>query len=837
MNSEVTTFQRLTENAKNTIKEAYALAKSMNHQELMVIHVFLVFLVNKSTIGHDILDRLGIDINLTEGRVRRELSLYAQFTNASLKKVNVTTFSQQIKDLINEGYQIASEMKQVYVGSEHLLLAMFKMRGVKFVDDMLMAGLTYERVKKLVENISPGLVLQNSQLSQEDLDGQKQDTYTAPDFTKDMTLLAFNGKYPNISGRDNEIKRIIHILSRKTKNNPILVGEAGVGKTAIVEGLVNRIAAKDVPSSLINKRVLNVDVSSIIAGAKLRGDVEERINYIVNEAIEDGNTILFIDEIHNIVGAGSVGAKDTMDMANLLKPHLTDSSLVVIGATTVDEYNRYFETDSALSRRFQPVMVDELDVQSAMNVVINLKKDFENYHKVKIKNEAIEEAVNLSAKYIKDRFLPDKAIDLLDEACASIKIGREIAIEPELSRLGEELIYAQQQKEKFVKVKDLSRAAKFREKEDSIISEITDIIEGKKVVQKKYAKTVTPELVQQIVVDWTKIPLAASKISDKTLVNLGNRLKKRVVGQDYVLENVTKAIQRSHLGLGDGKRPLASFLFLGPTGVGKTELARSLAQELFGDEKLMMQIDMSEMMEGHSISKLIGSPPGYVGYDQGGQLTNFVKRKPYSVVLFDEIEKAHIDTLNLLLQILEEGHLTDAKGKRVDMSNTIVIMTSNIGASEVSNDHRLGFDIDFESEEGEDKSEIDSAYKEMKDRIIEKLRETLRPELINRIDLVDVFRGLNKQDCLKISQKVIDDLKLRLIPKGVLISVDADVVSYVNEEGYSKEYGGRNIRRKVQDIIENGLAQFLLSQKISTKRKNLLEVQVKMKNSMVVFER
>jgi ATP-dependent Clp protease ATP-binding subunit ClpC len=821
-------FDRLTDNARKTINQGYGIAKSYMHKEFVVIHVFLALLENKKGIVEEIVDKLGIDVNITIGRIRTELSKISSSASSDTYKKPI--FSEELRQLINESYLVASELSQVFVGTEHIFLAMFRMRSLKFVEDMQKFGISYSNLRKVLESLGNYSMI--DQIPDIDDSDDNLNADDLPFFVRDMNKLSEDGKLADITGRDQEIKRLIHILSRKTKNNPILVGEAGVGKTAIVEGFVNLIADKDVPASLIPKRVLNVDVASIVAGAKLRGDVEERITYLVNRAIEDGNVILFIDEIHNIIGAGSVGGKDTLDIANILKPYLASSELTVIGATTAEEYQKYFEEESALNRRFQPIFVDELDVESTEKVLLHMKKELESYHKVKITNEAIKQSVVLSHKFIKDRYLPDKAIDLLDEACASVKIGREIAIEPELSKMGQKLIDIQKKKEDAVRKKNMSKALDLKKKEEKVVLEIESIIEGKKAGKKKYKKTVTEELIKQTVVDWTKIPIAASDISNKKLKDLAANIKERVVGQDHVVENVSMAIQRSHLGINRGSRPLSSFLFLGPTGIGKTELAKVLAKELFGSEDLILQIDMSEMMEMHSGSKLIGSPPGYVGYQEGGQLTTHVKRKPYSVVLFDEIEKAHPDTLNLLLQILDEGHLTDGRGSRVSFSNTVVVMTSNIGAEDVSTDNKLGFDVYVDEK---DRGVMDKAYGEMRDKIIDTLRKKLRPEFINRIDLIDVFRGLNKDDCLQITKIQVNDVVINLLNSGIALEVSDDVMSYINDEGYSKEFGGRNIRRKVQEVVENGLAQFLLEHDIPTKRKNVLKIKVGLKSGKVVF--
>jgi ATP-dependent Clp protease ATP-binding subunit ClpC len=825
---EIGIFERFTESARKAINKAYSIARENNNSEFKIIHIFLALLEDEKGFVNDILSKLGVDIEKTAKGIRDNLALLK--SDKINDKVNFTpVFSEEVKNLLNESYLISAELSSVYVGSEHVLLAMFRTEGLGFIEDMKKVGINFQMLKETVTTMNTALL---GTPNPNDPMYKGESISDAAGFYRDMNELSMQGKYPNISGRDKEIQRLIHILSRKTKNNPILVGDAGVGKTAIVEGLANKIVDKDIPASLMNKRILSVDVAAIVAGAKLRGDVEERINFIINKAIEDGNVILFIDEIHNIIGAGSVGGKDSMDIANIMKPYLTTSELVVIGATTADEYSKYFEADSALSRRFQPISVDELDIESATKVLFNIKKDFETFHKVKIADEAVEQAVKLSDQFIKDRYLPDKAIDILDEASASIKIGREVAIEPELSELGERLLKVQSQKEDALLKKNMDKASIFKTKEDEIINEIEKVVEGKKGVKTKYSKIVTTDLVKQIIYDWTKIPLVASDISNKTLRDLEEKLIDKIVGQNHVVENVSLAIKRSHLGLGNPNRPLASFLFLGPTGVGKTELAKTLAKELFGSEDLLFQLDMSEYMEMHSVSKLIGSPPGYVGYQEGGQLTKHVKRKPYSVVLFDEIEKAHPDTLNLLLQILEEGQLTDGKGVKVNFNNCIIVMTSNIGAHEVSTDNKLGFDITIRAD---NKEELDQAFTEMKEKILERLKHTLRPELLNRIDTIDVFRGLNKEDSLKITRINVDELKLRLLEKGVMLSVSDAVISKVNEEGYSKEYGGRNIRRKVQEMIENNMAQFFINQKLPVKRKSLVKVNAEVVNEKIEF--
>ncbi|MCS7317823.1 MAG: ATP-dependent Clp protease ATP-binding subunit, partial [Candidatus Dojkabacteria bacterium] len=644
-------------------------------------------------------------------------------------------------------------------------------------------------------------------------------------FYTDMNELAIQKKFLTITGRENEITRLMQILMRKTKNNPILVGPAGVGKTAIVQGFVNKIVLKEVPPSFFNTRVISLDIAGILSGSRLRGDVEERLMQVINECIADGNTIIFIDEIHMIVGAGSSGGKDSLDIANLLKPYLTDSDISIIGATTFDEYNKYFAIDPALNRRFQPIKVEELNPEASKKVIYALKQDLESYHNVKIPQETIDLAVELTNRFIKDRYLPDKAIDVIDEACASLKLGVELEHQPEISNIAKKLVEIQNQKNFLNQKKDLNGVIALKTKEEKLLKKIEKILnqkssnttlKNKKNKKNKTAKNknrnlkLTPDLIKKVVYDWTKIPLVYSNIVDKRFKNLFDDLKKHIIGQDRVLMTVSKAIQKASLGLNKVNKPISSFLFLGPSGVGKTATAKIIAQEVFGSQNSLIQINMSEYMESHSVSKFIGSPPGYVGFQEGGILTNFVKNNPYCVVLFDEIEKAHQEVLNILLQLLDEGELTDSRGLKVDFRNTIIIMTSNIGSELLSYNQKIGFNLTTNSD-SENENDTDEDFDIVKSQIIEKLNKTIKPEILNRIDVIEVFRRLNKNDSLEITKLLINSLKIRLVSSGIYIDVTDDAINEINNLGYDIKYGVRNLSRVIEQKIENTIVEYLLS--------------------------
>lgn len=837
--SEISGLNRLTENAKSAVVLAAQKAEEFHNMEVKGVHLFIAILSKPSTIIERILNNLNLDTSDTLNSLMNSLKEKSEYIQQKPK------FSEQLKQIINHSYVLSSNLNHVYVGVEHLLLSILDTVNEPFVQELVSVGITKEIVEKELKEVGsymPGVLSQEpdktstnsangTQFNGGFLDSDNEEE-SLPYFARDMNLQALNNEFMNITGREAEIERLIHILARKTKNNPILVGDAGVGKTAVVQGFVQRIVNQDVPPSFLDKQVLSLEVASLMAGAKVRGDLEERILSVVNEAINAGNKILFIDEIHMIVGAGSQGGRDSMDIANILKPYLADPRLRIIGATTVAEYRRNFEEDPALTRRFQAIDIEEISQTAALQILKNLKPEFESYHNVKIKDEAVKAAVELSNKYITDRFLPDKAIDLIDEAAAGLRVGVEVELEPELARLGGKLIDVRRKKEDAIAAQDLVKAYTLKHEEEDISLEIEDVMEGKGKAKRK-TKVVDTQLIQSVVVKWTKIPLAASNIDFKKLKELRATIGKYIFGQDHVLDATVNALKRTQIGLQSDKRPLSSFLFLGPTGVGKTELAKTIAKELFGDENLLVQLNMSEFMESHSVSKLLGAPPGYIGYQEGGQLTERIKRKPYSVVLFDEIEKAHPEVLNILLQILEEGTLEDGRGKKANFKNTVVILTSNIGAEEVAKNQKIGFNISTDDIEN---AELDKEFEQMRDEILEELREQIRPEIINRLDEVLVFRGLNEKDCLSITKQLVDNFVSRALDKHILLEVPKQVIKWINEQGYSKEYGARNLRRKVQEVLEAGLANHLIDNNLKPQPKKELKVKVRLDKDKVVFE-
>jgi ATP-dependent Clp protease ATP-binding subunit ClpC len=813
-------LSRISSNLARVMVDVFNYTRNRHAEQVNTEDMFLAIITNRDCLAAKLLERLGVDLTSTKERI---ISKYAN--NNEPVKYRKAVFGQEAKDLLSKSFLLSNEMGHVYVGTEHLLLAIMQEQSYDFIRDLASHGLNYEFVKQSILNFGiyqPGVFAQSVEIEEED---EKQKVISF--FTKDMNKLAEEGRYLKVWGRDDEIERIIHILSRRTKNNALLIGEAGVGKTAVVEGLAQRLLKGQVPPSFKNKKIVQLDISAIIAGSKIRGDVEERLLGIISEMADNPDLIIFIDEIHMIVGAGAAGSGSTMDVANIIKPYLTNGDLRVIGSTTFDEYQKYIEEDDALARRFQTIFVNEIDKNDAIKVLEMLRPQFEDYHHVKISDRALIEAVDLSNRYIANKYLPDKAIDVIDEAAAAIKIKVDKSRD-DLSGSESRLAKLLRDKEKAIESKDLAKAARLREKELKIKQELKEV---RNKQNKARRKLVDYEDIRKVVSRWSGVPVNSLSNDDiKKLNDLESDLRSRIIGQDHVIEKVAATLKRARIGLADAARPMSSFLFLGPTGVGKTQTAKEIAKTLFGSEDNLIQVDMSEYMEQHSVSKLIGSPPGYVGFQEGGQLTEKVRRKPYSVVLFDEIDKAHPDLLNILLQILDEGHIQDAKGRQVNLKNCVIIMTSNIGAWEASEAKTLGFNL---ADNVDIKNEF--AYEHMKENLIEILKDTLPPEFINRIDEVLVFRRLVEKDAERIASLFISDAANRLLDRNIELKVDKKVLAFIAQKGFQAEYGARNLKRSVQETLENSLADYLMQQRIVNKLLEKKTVKVTMQKGTLHF--
>ena len=731
---------------------------------------------------------------------------------------NVIDFTPRTKGVIESAFIEARKLGYNFIGTEHILIGI--LREGECIATKILLDLNvniprlYNEIIKVINEgedyISDDNEENTSSSSRRSSRGKGSynQTPTLNQFGEDLTKKAEEGKLDPIIGRKEEIERVIEILSRRTKNNPCLIGEPGVGKTAAVEGLAQKIVAGDVPEILKNKRVVTLDISGMVAGAKYRGDFEERIKKALNEVKKAGDVILFIDEIHTIVGAGA--AEGAIDAANILKPLLARGEIQLVGATTLNEYRKFIEKDAALERRFSPVIVNEPTEKEAIQILKGIRDKYEAHHNVKITDEAIEAAVKLSVRYVNDRFLPDKAIDLIDEASSKARL--KTYIEPEsLKDIQEEIEKVKSEKEEAVLNQKFEKAAELRDKEKSLKEKYQKETEKWKNKNTKSIVTITEENIADVISNWTGIP--AKKITEdenKKLKNLEKELHKRVIGQNEAVEAVAKAIRRGRVGLKDPKRPIGSFLFLGPTGVGKTELSKAISEVLFGDENAMIRIDMSEFMEPHSVSKLIGSPPGYVGFDEGGQLTEKIRRKPYSVILFDEIEKAHPDVMNMLLQILEDGRLTDSQGRTVNFKNTVIIMTSNLGARLITDRKPLG----FTNSDKDAKLDAQKEYEETKKEVMAELKKELRPEFINRIDEIIVFHKLNDEEINQIIDIMLKEVINRLKVQKYEVKLDAKVKDLISKEGIDKNFGARPLRRTIQNLVEDTLAEQILDGKL-----------------------
>ena len=796
-------FNGFTQKANDVLNNAISISSHMGHTYVGTEHLLLALTEENEGVAGTVLTQAGI----TSSELRKLIE--NTMGTGSPSVVTVDDFTPRTKRVMQKALLIANRIGHNFVGTEHLLLAILSDNdsySVRFLKEM---GASPD---SLMQALGDAMNVEINGGYKESMGGNTHSagnsngkTKNLDTYGRDLTASAKAGEIDPVIGREDEIKRVIQILCRRTKNNPVLIGEPGVGKTAVAEGLALKISSGEVPELLRDKRVVALDLNSMVAGAKYRGDFEERIKGVVEEIKNSNDVILFIDELHTIIGAGS--AEGSTDAANILKPSLARGDFQVMGATTINEYKKYIEKDAALERRFQPVMVGEPTEDEAVQILKGLRDRYEAHHKVKITDEAIESAVKLSSRYIADRYLPDKAIDLIDESASRVRL-QSMTMPNDVKSIEDKIKELDKEKESAVASQDFERAAKLRDEQKSLEEKLSTEKE-KWQDNTKQGGEVTAEDIAKIVSDWTGVPVVQlTEEESQRLLNMEEILHKRVIGQDEAVKAISKAIRRGRVGLKDPKRPVGSFIFLGPTGVGKTELCKSLAQVMFGDENAMLRLDMSEYMEKHTVSKLIGSPPGYVGYEEGGYLTEKVRRKPYSVVLFDEIEKAHPDVFNILLQILEDGRLTDSQGRTVDFKNTVIIMTSNVGARLITD--KQNNSLGFSTEEEKEKS-----FEKIKDDVMGELKKMFRPEFLNRVDDIIVFNKLTQEDIEKIAYNMLENLKKRLAGLDIEISFTENAVKEIAKQGYDEDYGARPLRRAIRSKIEDVLSEEILEGKIS----------------------
>jgi len=799
---------KFTNSAENALEIANDLAAKLGHNYIGSEHILYGLVEEGTGVASKVLANQGV----TAEAVLKEIEeLIGVSENAPIVNADSIGLTPRSKRIIENSFIEARRFNSEYIGTEHILCGIMREGDSVAVRIMMDLNVNpkklYNELVKMI-NETKG---QESESKRTSNGGSYNSTPTLNQYGSDLTKKAREGKLDPVIGRRTEIDRVIQILSRRSKNNPCLIGEPGVGKTAIAEGLAEKIVEGDVPETLRNKRVVSIDISGMIAGAKYRGDFEERIKKSLDEVKKAGDVILFIDEIHTIVGAGS--AEGAVDAANILKPLLARGEIQVVGATTTNEYRKYIEKDAALERRFSPVMVNEPSEEDAIKILEGLRDKYEAHHNVKITDEAIKSAVELSTRYVNDRYLPDKAIDLIDEAASKVKM--QTYTKPDSIRnLEDEIEKVRKEKEEAIATQNFEKAAKLRDEEKNKRQELEDAQNKWKEGNTKKVMTLKQEDIAGVISTWTGIPVSKiSETENEKLRHLEDNLHKRVVGQDEAVSAVAKAIRRGRVGLKDPNRPIGSFLFLGPTGVGKTELAKALAEALFGNENSMIRVDMSEFMEPHSVAKLIGAPPGYVGYDEGGQLTEKIRRRPYSVILFDEVEKAHPDVMNMLLQILEDGRLTDAQGRTVNFKNTVIIMTSNVGAKLITDKNKLGF-AGGNAEENKNQE-----YETIKKEVMGELKKQFRPELINRIDDIIVFHKLEDEDIKKIIDIMLVQVQNRLSAQNIKIDIDQSVKDLIAKKGVDTNYGARPLRRAIQNMLEDKIAEAILDGVIKPKKK------------------
>jgi ATP-dependent Clp protease ATP-binding subunit ClpC len=789
-------FSHLTPNAQASIKHAGAIATGFGSAYIGTEHLLLGVLAQENSMGAKLLT--GVGVTLDRARLALNLTPKTMVINVGGKGL-----SETVKLTLRMALDVSQDFNQEFCGTEHILYSILNQKNARATELLRNMNVDVENlIDQLEQFLNRGQYEEISQTSGSTRKRGTKRAKTALDFFgTDLTAEARAGKLDPVVGREPQIRRVITILNRRTKNNPVLIGEPGVGKTAIVEGLAQRIIAEDVPDSLLDKRIVTLDLAAMIAGTKYRGEFEERLKKIMNELEIDKKVIVFIDELHLIVGAGA--AEGAMDAGNILKPALARGKMQMIGATTTTEYTKHIEKDAALERRFQPIQVPETTVSETLSILKGLRKHYEAFHGVEITDAVLDDTVTLAKRYINDRFMPDKAIDLLDETAAYLRVDRG-KTPPEVRSLQKELKLVNTQIDEAVDAENYEKAAQAKTRASQINEELKALQTAGKAANQL---TMTSEDVAEVVARMTGVPVTKVIRSEaKYLLNLEKTLTKHVIGQEEAVTAVAKAVRRNRVGISSGNRPIGSFIFLGPTGVGKTELARILAREFFGSSDALIKIDMSEFGEHHTVSRLVGAPAGYVGYDEGGQLTDKIRRQPYSLVLFDEIEKAHPDVFNMLLQILEDGVLTDAKGRKIDFTNTIVIMTSNLGAQKLQKEASLG----FQASNPDELKDLDSLHERNKSKVKDELKNLMRPELLNRIDKTIVFRALTKKDALRILDLQIDELRQRLVKHGFGLQVSASAKQHLLEEGYDALNGVRPLRRLLQDTIEDEVAHEML---------------------------